>query len=134
MEVKAILLKPYTEEDRLRFIIEQNHVNGYQIEEEERQLVALGLTEEEIKAIEKEHINQLKMTALDFITFLRGCGVSLESIKKYLDENIELDTQLKYCQNVYCGVVKSILPIKIDDITITEEIVEEAFKIKNGEV
>ena len=83
---------------------------------------------------EAERVGNLTMTALDFITFLRQSGLSLEAIRAYLDSNIELDTQLKYCQNVYCRVAKSVMPITLGDITITAEMVETAFKVKNGKL
>lgn len=90
---------------------------------------------EEIKRQkEEERVGGLTMTALDFITFLRQCGLTLEQIRAYLDNNIELDTQLKYCQNVYCRVAKAIMPITLGNITITPEMVEQAFKYKNGEL
>lgn len=83
---------------------------------------------------EAERIGELTMTALDFITFLRQCGLTLEQIRAYLDNNLELDTQLTYCQNVYCKVACSVMPITVGEITITPEMVIQAFKIKNGEV
>lgn len=83
---------------------------------------------------EAERVGNLTMTALDFITFLRQCGLTLEQIRGYLDSNIELDTQLKYCQNVYCKVARSVMPITVGNITITAEMVENAFKVKNGEI
>lgn len=89
--------------------------------------------EQEQAQKEAERIGNLTMTALDFITFLRQCGLTLEQIKAYLDSNIELDTQLKYCQNVYCKVARSVMPITVGNITITAEMVENAFKVKNGE-
>ena len=89
--------------------------------------------EQEQAQKEAERIGELTMTALDFITFLRQCGLTLEQIRGYLDSNIELDTQLKYCQNVYCKVAKSVMPITVGNITITADMVENAFKVKNGE-
>lgn len=89
--------------------------------------------EQEQAEKEAERVGELTMTALDFITFLRQCGLTLEQIRAYLDSNIELDTQLKYCQNVYCKVARSVMPITVGDITITAEMVETAFKVKNGE-
>lgn len=80
----------------------------------------------------QEEIDNLTMTPLDFINFLRGCGLSLSDIKAYLAVNEELDTQLTYCQNVYCGVAKSVMPITFDGITITADMVEQAFKNKYG--
>jgi len=89
--------------------------------------------EQEQAQKEAERVGELTMTALDFITFLRQSGLTLEQIRGYLDNNIELDTQLKYCQNVYCKVARAVMPITVGDITITSEMVENAFKIKNGE-
>ena len=89
--------------------------------------------EEQSQEREFERVGELTMTALDFITFLRQCGLTLEQIRAYLSANIELDTQLTYCQNVYCKVARAIMPITLGDITITAEMVEQAFKRKNGE-
>lgn len=47
MEIKATLNKPYTEEEKINFIVEENHNNGYEIRETEEALEAWGLTEEE---------------------------------------------------------------------------------------
>lgn len=91
------------------------------------------LTPAEIEEKEAERVGELTMTALDFITFLRQCGLTLEQIRAYLNANIELDTQLTYCQNVYCKVARAIMPITLGDITITAEMIEQAFKRKNGE-
>lgn len=91
------------------------------------------LAKEEIIEKEEERISRLTMTALDFITFLRSCGIQLESIRQFLDNNLELDTQLKYCQSVYCGVAESVMPIEVDGITITKDIVRQAFINKSKE-
>ena len=56
MEIKATLEKPYGEQQRVDFIIEQNHRNGYEIRETETALEAWGYTEEEKEAQEKERI------------------------------------------------------------------------------
>lgn len=133
MEIKATLDKPYTEEQRISFIVEQNHQQGYEIRETETELQAWGYTEEEKQQKEAERVGELTMTALDFITFLRQCGLTLEQIRAYLNANIELDTQLTYCQNVYCKVARAVMPLTVGDITITAEMVEQAFKRKNGE-
>lgn len=54
MEIKAQLNKPYTDVQRIDFIVEQNHQKGYQIKETETALEAWGYTEEEIAEKEKE--------------------------------------------------------------------------------
>ena len=92
------------------------------------------LTPEEIAAKEAERVAKLTMTALDFINFLQLSGLTLEQINAYLEANLAVKMQLTYCQNVYCGVACALMPITVGDITITKEMVIEAFKKKNGEV
>lgn len=91
MEIKAELLYPYTEEQRIDFIVEQNHRNGYMIKEVKRvikldslninqdeeiqeveedtmeviDLQALGYSEEERQAQKRERINNLTLTGAD---------------------------------------------------------------------
>lgn len=88
---------------------------------------------EEIKRQkEQAYIDSLTMTALDFITFLKQAGITDAQIEAYLNANLAVKHQLQFCQNVYCGVAKALMPISVGDITITAEMVETAFKIKNG--
>jgi DNA-binding transcriptional MerR regulator len=53
MEIKSTLNKPYTEEQRLNFIVSQNHQLGYEIRETEVALEAWGYTQEEIEEQQK---------------------------------------------------------------------------------
>lgn len=85
-------------------------------------------TPQEIQALETERINNLTMTPLDFIKALESLGLSLTQINAFLDENIEIKTQLMYCNNVYCGVVKSFLPVSIGNVEITEEMIVALFE------
>lgn len=48
MELKSTLQKPYTEEQRIEFIVEQNHRKGYEIREAEDELQAWGYDSEEL--------------------------------------------------------------------------------------
>ena len=89
-------------------------------------------TDEERQAKRQAEINNLTMTALDFIKVLKSLGLTSEQIHAYLDSNIDLKDELTFCQNVYCGVVKKLCPITVEGITLTAEIVEQAFKTKNG--
>jgi ribulose bisphosphate carboxylase small subunit len=66
MEIKATLNRPYSEAERLNFIVEQNHQQGYEIKETETALEAWGYTEEEKQEQEQERIQQLFMTRSDF--------------------------------------------------------------------
>lgn len=49
MELKATLNKPFTEKQRLDFIVRNNHQQGFEIKETETALEAWGKTDEEIK-------------------------------------------------------------------------------------
>lgn len=82
---------------------------------------------------EEDRINHLTMTALDFINVLKSVGATDEAIEEYLNANLNIKHQLEFCQNVYCGVAKSLMPITFNGITITAEMVENAFKAKHGE-
>ena len=88
---------------------------------------------EEIKRQKRQAvIDNLTMTALDFITFLKQSGITDAQIEAYLNANLSVKHQLQFCQNVYCGVAKALMPITVGDLTITAEMVETAFKIKNN--
>ena len=134
MEVKATLNKPYTDEERLNFIVTQNHQLGYEIKETETALEAWGLTEEEQAQQEQERINNLTMTPLDFIKVLMSLGLTLEQVNEFLESNLDIKMQLTYCNSVYCGVVKRFLPITIEGTAITPEMVEAAFVDKNERI
>ena len=86
--------------------------------------------EKEEEEKEKERVNNLTMTPLDFIKVLEQFGLTLAQINSFLESNLNIKMQLTYCNSVYCGVVKSFLPIEIDGITITAPMVEAAFKAK----
>ena len=58
MEIKAELLKPYTEKQRADFIVENNHTKGYEIRETETSIEAWGKTDEEILQEKKAQRNQ----------------------------------------------------------------------------
>ena len=87
--------------------------------------------EQKIKE-EQDKINHLTMTALDFVTYIKKAGVSDEIILQYLQANPSVQLQLTLCQNVYCGVVRQLCPIKITkELIITDEQVVNMFKDKN---
>lgn len=66
MEIKNVLDKPFTEQQRINFIVEQNHKLGYEIRETETALEAWGYTEEEKEQQEKARVLELSMTRSDF--------------------------------------------------------------------
>lgn len=77
-------------------------------------------------------IDKLTMTAWDFVEVLKKCGLNSAQIKGFLTANPDIDLHLTCCKDVYCGVAKSLMPITYEGITITAEMVEQAFKNKHG--
>ena len=65
MEIKATLEKPYTDKQRMAFIVEQNHELGYEIRENETSLEAWGYTEEEKQQQERKRLDFLILTPSD---------------------------------------------------------------------
>lgn len=91
------------------------------------------VTPEEIAKEEEDKINRLTMTALDLVGYIKQLGVSDETIIAYLQANPSAQLQLTLCQNVYCGVVRQLCPIKItEELSLTDEQVVNMFKHKNN--
>ena len=89
------------------------------------------ITEKEAEQIEQERINMLTMTALDFIGVLKSASLTSQQIEDYLNTHLDIKHQLQYCQNVYCGIVRQLVPLEVEGITITDEMVVAAFKAKH---
>jgi hypothetical protein len=83
---------------------------------------------------EEEHLDRLRMTALDLITAIKNLGVTDQQIEDFLNNNLNIKHQLQFCQHVYFGVVKQLLPLNIGGKEITVDVVENLFKAKNGEI
>lgn len=113
------------------------HVEYNETVEEIQEVIVYDETQEEANERERHEedvrVANLTMTALDFIGILQQFGLTLIQVNEYLENHLELKTQLTYCQNVYCGVVQALCPLTAYDITITKEMVIHAFKVKNGE-
>lgn len=133
MEIKAELNKPYTESERLSFIVEQNHKLGYAIEEQEDKIVALGKTDEEISKEQEERLNHLTCTALDIANLINTLGLTDEEILQFLNANPSIQLKLTLCKDVYCGVVRQLCPIKLsEELTLTDEMIVAFFKKKHN--
>lgn len=85
MQIKATLNKPYEDNERMAFIVEQNHQRGYEIRETETALEAWGKTDEEkaqaaTEQARKELVAQLDSLDLKAIRALRAiqAGTSTE--------------------------------------------------------
>jgi len=88
MEIKAQLNKPYTEEQRISFIIAQNHRQGYEIRETSEALEAWGYTQEEIEEQDKQRRNQeidSKIKELREMSLTDIMNNNKENIKIYND-------------------------------------------------
>ena len=95
MEIKSKLNKPYTDKERMDFIVEQNHKQGYTIEETDKALIAWGDTEEEIQEEERERLDNLSMTRGDvFEALILAKGLGKAQIRSMI-EQAELDTVTK---------------------------------------
>ena len=92
MEIKSILEKPYTEEQRIDFVVEQNHRLQYEIRETKTALEAWGLTEEEKEQQEQERIAKLHLTRGDvFRALLLAKGVTRVQLRAII-ENLPEET------------------------------------------
>lgn len=95
MEIKATLNKPYTDEQRIDFIVENNHRKGYEIRETEEALEAWGYTQEEKAQKERERLDNLSMTRGDvFEALILAKGLGKAQIRAMI-EQAELDTVTK---------------------------------------
>lgn len=104
MEIKAQLNKPYSEEQRINFIVENNHQHGYEIRETASALEAWGYTEEEKQEQEHERIQGLFMTRSDFFDgFIMAFNLGqteLRTIVEQILNSIDItDVEIKVALN-----------------------------------
>ena len=97
MEIKATLNKPYTDKQRLDFIVSENHTKGYEIKETETALEAWGFTAEEIAEQEKQErkaelVAQLDALDLKCIRALRAIQTG-QGTQADTDKLAELEEQ-----------------------------------------
>lgn len=87
MEIKNKLNKPYTEKQRINFIVEQNHTLGYEIRETDIALEAWGYTEEEKQQQARQHLDALTLTPSDVERALYyGMGIDFDDLKALIAE------------------------------------------------
>ena len=121
MILVAELNKPYTEKDRIDFIIEYDRKRGCVVKESTTSIQAFGLTEEEKDTIRKQDIALLCLTGADvergiykatgkdfddvlaMITELQPEGIDIKALK------IELKANHFYRGNSYVDAVGSLL-------------------------
>lgn len=95
MEIKDILNKPYTDEERMLFIVRNHHRQGFEIKETETALEALGKTEEEI---EQDAVAQQKrdiMSQLDALDLKTIRSMRAIQTSDFTDDDIVRLQQLE---------------------------------------
>lgn len=89
MEIKAKIEKPFTDEQRCNFIVEQNHNNSYEIRETETELQAWGYTEEEKQEQEEKEFNRKFFnTSLGYVS--RDVHMKNGTVKDFLTDILPL--------------------------------------------
>lgn len=109
MEIKTTLNKPYTEQQRLDFIVTQNHINGYAIKETEIALEAWGLTEEEQKAKTKEARRKELIAELTELDLRQIRSLAAKVAGTATDEDLAVLTDLEQQKAVKRQELKDLL-------------------------
>jgi len=133
MEIKAELLKPYTEDEKLDFIVEQNYNNGYEIRETELALQAWGYTEEEEQEQEQERIGNLQCTKRVFVLMLEQLGLDyFEQIEPAINANRQAKLEWELC--VELQRKNPLLDQLALQFGITSKQLDDLFKFANSEI
>lgn len=104
MEIKEQLNKPYTEKERIDFIVEQNHQKGYEIKESETALEAWGYTTDELAQKERQRLDLLNLTKADVLLALyHDKGITPDDIKEMLKDNVPALIKFDYASTYYRG-------------------------------
>ena len=103
MEIKTKLIKPYTENEKMDFIVQYNHGMGCKIEETETALEAWGYTDEEIAEQERKRINLLSMTKREmFLGLYQAKGITPDMLKAQITDPQAL-IEFEYANDYYRG-------------------------------
>lgn len=132
MEIKAELLKPYSETQRLNFIVDYNHNLGYEIREGENSLQAWGYTEEEKEEQEKERVSHLKCTKRVLALMLQELGISYSQLKNLIATNEQAQLEWDLC--IELERCNPLLDIMGSQLGLSPEQIDQMFKYANGEV
>lgn len=132
MEIKATLNKPYTEEQRIRFIIDNNDKLGYEIRESELALEAWGYTEEEKAEQEVERIKMLSCTKRDFALLLQEQGITYAQLKALIAQNEQAQLEWELCERLYR--FNPLLDIMGAQLGVSSETLDYIFRKANSEI
>jgi len=132
MEIKAELLKPYTDKQRMDFIVEHNHKNGYEIRETANALEAWGYTQEEIELQEQERIGNLQVTKRVFALGLQELGITYSQIKALVATSEQAQLEWDLC--VELQRKNPLLDVMGAQLGVTPKMIDDIFLKANGEI
>ena len=141
------LKKPYTEKQKMNFIVQYNHNQGLEIAEGTEYLYALepnevlvdGVAvinpdyeaEQELK--EKERIARLSCTKRDFALMLQEMGVDyFTQLKPLIDSNAQAQLEWELCERLYR--FNPMIDLMAGQLGVTPEQLDGLFKYANGEI
>ena len=126
MEIKAELKQPYTENEKISFIVEQNHNNGYEIRETDSTLEAWGYTEAEKQEQERERLNLLSMTKREmFLGLYQAKGITPDMLKAQITDPKAL-IEFEYANNYYRG--NPLIDVIGGQLGFTEKMLDDFFQ------
>ena len=129
MEIKAELKQPYTENERIDFIVEQNHKKGYTIEEADNALLAWGYTEEEKQEQRKEQIAKLSMTKREmFLGLYQAKQITPDMLKAQITDPQAL-IEFEYANDYYRG--NPLIDVIGSQLGFTSEQLDKFFETKD---
>lgn len=132
MELKSKLIKPYSENERMDFIVEYNHNQGFVIEETETELQALGYTEGEIELQENIRISKLTCTKRVFALMLQELGITYTMLKQLIATNEQAQLEWDLCVELQRS--NPLLDVMALQLGITAEQLDGLFRYANGEI
>ena len=129
MEIKSKLNKPYTEKERINFIVDQNHRLGYEIRETETALEAWGYTEEEKQKQERERLDNLSMTKREmFLGLYQAKQITPDMLKAQITDPQAL-IEFEYANDYYRG--NPLIDVIGGQLGFTTEQLDKFFETKD---
>ena len=132
MEIKAKLQKPFTDIERMSFVVSYNHQLGYEINETETELQALGYTEDELELEENRRISMLTCTKRVFALMLQELGITYTMLKELIATNEQAQLEWDLC--VELERKNPLLDVMALQLGITSEQLDGLFMYANGEL
>ena len=132
MEIRATLQKPYTEKERMDFIVQYNHGMNHTIKETETELQALGYTKDELELQENIRISKLACTKRVFALMLQELGITYTMLKQLIATNEQAQLEWDLCEKLHRD--NPLLDIMSIQLGVTAEQLDCLFRYANGEI